>query len=732
MATGIVFLQSSLDESSPNVVSSGYKPGNTDLIRLMLREQQKSSKALHSNALFKEFRDEGKHFKKFGKGYAVAQQEATQPMIDDFQAEGNSRMFQLIKSTAEREEKPLQGVWASFGKPYISQGPPEEPDSTLPKLNRDEINQEAKGSRNGRSKPKQEAEPPPPTAAPPFPPGSAMRMGMDQSDNAADSRAVQLEEDRLTKNKTIMRFSDQDKLETKFPKGPLLMADYRRTKSKIKIGAFNDPYQADEEAHDPELAYGQPVRQVTRLVPMALPDRKDVMDGGRSQVFITQGTADPDNISDPFLQRGLSMSGPAGPTGVRQSTDGRSDQSRFSYHMRMSVSGVAGALKAPQDAALEDEISGAPEAGHGPAFTPLVNTACPPRGQEDNPVYGWHNKFVEVRQRGRTTLQQALYGRSEGRYKARSFEKMTANLCGLLMGDLDQVRGRKVPYASVGVEPKNPYLKMEAEWSAQEQSRKMRTQRALALDPEELKALQKFYDQLCSLVEAQRMSDPLSLMVVHKIRSLLEAGMFLHKPLLLTVLEHIGNFTKGCGLMRHNKYILSILLFIAKSANISEADLDEHVAMHGMSIVVYGTSETPLRATASASKAATVAQRATMSAFGKRLASAANEKSSGRGSIPFRDGSESIGASMMPSPTTSVHGDLRQAVSPNATSTYRKQSLNPLSTASSSHAAKAASLSVEHSQHEEASKAATSSSQVPVMQHSASMLFSSAVGAYSP
>jgi hypothetical protein len=92
----------------------------------MLREQQKSSKALHSNALFKEFRDEGKHFKKFGKGYAVAQQEAAQPMIDDFQAEGNSRMFQLIKSTAEREEKPLQGVWASFGKPYISQGPPDE------------------------------------------------------------------------------------------------------------------------------------------------------------------------------------------------------------------------------------------------------------------------------------------------------------------------------------------------------------------------------------------------------------------------------------------------------------------------------------------------------------------------------------------------------------------------------------------------------------------------------
>ena len=39
-----------------------------------------------------------------------------------------------------------------------------------------------------------------------------------------------------------------------------------------------------------------------------------------------------------------------------------------------------------------------------------------------------------------------------------------------------------------------------------------------ALDPEELRALQRFYDQLCALVEAQRMSDPISLMVVQKVR----------------------------------------------------------------------------------------------------------------------------------------------------------------------------------------------------------------------
>ena len=38
-----------------------------------------------------------------------------------------------------------------------------------------------------------------------------------------------------------------------------------------------------------------------------------------------------------------------------------------------------------------------------------------------------------------------------------------------------------------------------------------------ALDGGEIRILQRFYDQLCALVEAQRMSDPLCLMVVSKV-----------------------------------------------------------------------------------------------------------------------------------------------------------------------------------------------------------------------
>lgn len=58
---------------------------------------------------------------------------------------------------------------------------------------------------------------------------------------------------------------------------------------------------------------------------------------------------------------------------------------------------------------------------------------------------------------------------------------------------------------------------------------------ARALNGDELVVLQRFYEQLCVVVEQQRMSDPTSLMIVHKVKSLMEQGVFLHKPLLMQV-----------------------------------------------------------------------------------------------------------------------------------------------------------------------------------------------------
>lgn len=76
MATGVVFLATSL-EDAPKTVGS-YKPGNTDQIRTMLREQQKDCALLHSLPLFKEFR--GDVSRQRNKGGAEA---SNAPVFDD-------------------------------------------------------------------------------------------------------------------------------------------------------------------------------------------------------------------------------------------------------------------------------------------------------------------------------------------------------------------------------------------------------------------------------------------------------------------------------------------------------------------------------------------------------------------------------------------------------------------------------------------------------------------------
>jgi hypothetical protein len=139
---------------------------------------------------------------------------------------------------------------------------------------------------------------------------------------------------------------------------------------------------------------------------------------------------------------------------------------------------------------------------------------------------------------------------------------MAANLSSILMADLDMVRGKQMPYATAGkpaldvqglcavhsqsglvsstlnsihfpchqvavlladhthhtgLVPESPYVKMDASWAALQARAQTAARAAQTLDPEELRVLQRFYDQLCALVEAQRMSDPLSLMVIHKV-----------------------------------------------------------------------------------------------------------------------------------------------------------------------------------------------------------------------
>ena len=413
------------------------------------------------------------------------------------------------------------------------------------------------------------------------------------------------------------------------------MSDYTLMNSIISI--LFDPHvrlvvfiyreDADEEANDPQVAYGQPPVPIREKIPLhekkGLGRRKSPRgrrgkkgtaeesqfedEDVKSKVFITQGEGG--EGGDNKVDRGASLSGrerresagfgldrPSQPGGSRQSNFGASkaEEPKDGFSP-FNSQGQAGTGSYEGDDEFGNDSRGELYGGGKPphTFMPLVQPALPPRGQEDNPVYSWHNQFVAVRQKGRDQLQRALYERAEGRHRARTQGKMAANLSGLIMLDLDAVHGRKVPYAGSS-EPSNPYGRMDKTWNAMEETRKAKTQKALTLNPDELKGLQRFYDQLCALVESQeKMSDPICLMIVHRVRDLLESGTSLHKSLLGLVLDHVTAFVKGAGLVRFNRFLLPILTFVSRCSGVSDLDFEELVASHGIQIVIYGTADVP-------------------------------------------------------------------------------------------------------------------------------------------
>eukprot|EP00198_Chlamydomonas_reinhardtii_P010505 XP_001699842.1 predicted protein [Chlamydomonas reinhardtii] len=441
---GVQFLQSSV-EDQPKTLGA-YKAGNTEMIRKMLRDQQRETQALHGNPLFKEFRGApgGVRQNKFGKGYAVPDDGSAPPQLTDpksLEYEGQSRMFDLIKNTAAKEEKRKEGVWAAFGQPYVPLGDPQE-------------GYESEGG----------------VGVPPQTTG----------DEAA------------------------------FPAGVLRHANTRSSKAKVSSGAFVNHREAEEEAADPQ----------------------------RFRFF-------PALSSAPLRSMSLDAGGYTSPSG-----------------------GDGGGLFT---------AGGGINQGDG-SFQPLVEPVVPLRGDEANPVYRWHNEFVAVRQAGRSQLQSQLYSRAQGRHGVRTDASSAAGLSTTLFGVLNLSQGRMPTHASGG-KVVSPYSRLEAYQAAQEAARRNTKQKAVAaLDPAEIRILQRFYDQLCALVEAQRMSDPLCLMVVAKVKALLEAGVYLHRPMLAAVVEHVAAFTHGAGMVRYNKFLLAVLTFITKCVGLEAVDLEETLA----------------------------------------------------------------------------------------------------------------------------------------------------------
>lgn len=107
-------LQSNLDDVHAGAAVAS-KAGNTDTIRIMLREQKRECSELHANPIFREFRDEQKKCV-----MAAGQQQGTReqpPVIDDLEAGENPKCCGMhSKNTSAATPDDTK----SFQEPYTT------------------------------------------------------------------------------------------------------------------------------------------------------------------------------------------------------------------------------------------------------------------------------------------------------------------------------------------------------------------------------------------------------------------------------------------------------------------------------------------------------------------------------------------------------------------------------------------------------------------------------------
>eukprot|EP00959_Pyramimonas_sp_CCMP1952_P115326 2410482-Pyramimonas_sp.AAC.1 len=138
-----------------------------------------------------------------------------------------------------------------------------------------------------------------------------------------------------------------------------------------------------------------------------------------------------------------------------------------------------------------------------------------------------------------------------------------------------KMRGGKVSTMPLGGRL-DSWQRAEIAMHAQDQPKKV--------DVSEIQAIERFYEKLCHLVERQRVSDPLSLSIVHKVKQLLEGGSNMHRSLLVAVITHIQAIAQLGG--ANNPYIMPILHFIRQSVRVPAEDLENMLMSMGLHALI--------------------------------------------------------------------------------------------------------------------------------------------------
>lgn len=117
-------------------------------------------------------------------------------------------------------------------------------------------------------------------------------------------------------------------------------------------------------------------------------------------------------------------------------------------------------------------------------------------------------------------VQRLLWQRLQGRCQARAQIPLSAGFYNAIVSELEYTLGSRPARAAVGAPPPNPYERAKMFIDHVDAVDASPTRKVPAtLQMEDVHILEQFYSQLCLLVQAQKASDPASLLCVHNVRT---------------------------------------------------------------------------------------------------------------------------------------------------------------------------------------------------------------------
>lgn len=504
-------------------------------LKLLVRDQKKEMSAIKDTSLFKEIMRM--------PAVPVVDQPRTRWDVKrpegggNTESEGKMQMLSGIRAAAIKGGKEESGVWSSFGKAYVSLGQFEDLKPSLPRLWRDEMAAEKESLKAQQMRPRHGHHV--------NPQRHALR---EEASSSTIESPQQEDEERLWKN--LMMVTTRDFKEASFPKSPLKLADARRRMHSSNATRFVSPLEAAVQTSDPKQwgswCYERPAGGSTLLSPLA-----HELSPYAPPITASTAHTRPSNMGSDSLG-----DGGEGPRMARE-------------------------LRLPTP----------------PSWDPPMVKFLRPPAKEETRVEDWRASFIEARQQMRSKLQEDLWRRAQARGMARQSQPMAAGFASYLISDLDASSGVRESYHRPGTVPADiwQHAKYFMEHGARKgQSRKRPT--AGPVDMEEIELLERFYNQLCLLVERQRVSDPCSVALLLCVKELLEKGLTLSRHLMAAVVEGLAYWANNSGMQQYNLCVLPILTFIRKCVGVDVEDMQKLVFNYHLGTLVYGEQAEAIKA----------------------------------------------------------------------------------------------------------------------------------------